>query len=175
MAAYRGIDCGVVTDKDERLWLYNEKKRVVHESAEKERYKRYVDENGKYLDNQEFWEFEALSVFINDNPFARIYDYIEPFEDVEVGSMCVVAGIIADITKKKDRSKKQFAFLNIYSDAGIIEAICWHTQQKEFEDLITKGNQITALCRKEGDNKVIIQAIRPYGEWLELRKSKIKG
>jgi DNA polymerase-3 subunit alpha len=168
-----GIDCGIITDKDERLRLYNDKKRIAHEAAEKERYKRYVEDNAKYLDNQDFWEFEALSVFINDNPFARIYDFIEPFEDVEIGNVCVVAGIIANITKKKDRSKKQFAFLNIYSDAGNIEAICWHSQLKEFEDLITKGSQIAALCRKEGDGKIIIQAIRPYGEWLASRQKKI--
>ena len=47
----------------------------------------------KYLQNEQFWEYEALSIFINNNPFEKkVYQYITPFEEVQDGSKGVIVG-----------------------------------------------------------------------------------
>ena len=103
----------------------------------------------KYLQDEKFWEFDALSVFIKDNPFVEAYKYIDsPFDYVNEGAKGVIVGAISKIQKKKDRHGKQFAFIWVYSAYGLIEAICWHTQYKQYEDLIKRGNQIALLCKK---------------------------
>ena len=64
--------------------------------------------------------------------------------------------------------------MNLYSSFGLTEAIVWHSQLKEYEDLIVKGNQIAMLCRKDSDEKVIAKKIKPYKQGLEDIK-KVKG
>ena len=122
----------------------------------------------KYLQNEKFWEFEALSIFINDNPFKDIYNYITSFEEVEDGSKGVIIGIVSNIIKKTDRNKKQFAYVSIYSTFGLIDVICWHSQYKEYQDLLKRGNQLALLCKKK-DDKAICQSIKTYQQWLKDR------
>ena len=55
----------------------------------------------------------------------------------------------AKVQKKKDRHGKQFAYANIYSSFGLTEAIIWHSQLKEYEDLIVKGKQVAMYCKKD--------------------------
>lgn len=171
-----GIDTDVIKDKTERLRLYNIEKEKEYIETQKEKYNKSMTEfNNKYLQNEKFWEFDALSVFINDNPFVEAYKYIQtPFNEVEEGSKGLVVGIIANIQKKKDRNGKQFAFLWMYSAFGLIEVICWHTQYKQYEDLIKRGNQIAMLCQKS-DDKAVIKEMKTYEQWLDDRKlSKLK-
>lgn len=171
-----GIDTDVIKDKTERLRLYNMEKEKEYIETQKEKYNKSMTEfNNKYLQNEKFWEFDALSVFINDNPFVEAYKYIQtPFNEVEEGSKGLVVGIIANIQKKKDRNGKQFAFLWMYSAFGLIEVICWHTQYKQYEDLIKRGNQIAMLCQKS-DDKAVIKEMKTYEQWLDDRKlSKLK-
>ena len=129
----------------------------------------------KYLQNEKFWEFDALSVFINDNPFVEAYKYIEASFDKEPeGSQGVIVGAISKVQKKKDRHGKQFAFIWLYSAYGLIEAICWHTQYKQYEDLIKRGNQIAILCKKRED-KPVVKEMKTYDQWLDDRKlSRLK-
>nr|DAH89567.1 MAG TPA: DNA polymerase III, alpha subunit [Caudoviricetes sp.] len=166
-----GIDTDVIKDKTERLRLYNIEKEKEYIETQKEKYNKSMTEfNEKYLQNEKFWEFDALSVFINDNPFVEAYKYIRtPFDEVEEGSKGLVVGIIANIQKKKDRNGKQFAFLWMYSAFGLIEVICWHTQYKQYEDLIKRGNQIAMLCQKS-DDKAVIKEMKTYEQWLDDRK-----
>lgn len=166
-----GIDTDVIKDKTERLRLYNIEKEKEYIETQKEKYNKSMTEfNEKYLQNEKFWEFDALSVFINDNPFVEAYKYIKtPFDEVEEGSKGLVVGIIANIQKKKDRNGKQFAFLWMYSAFGLIEVICWHTQYKQYEDLIKRGNQIAMLCQKS-DDKAVIKEMKTYEQWLDDRK-----
>lgn len=171
-----GIDTDVIKDKAERLRLYNIKKEKEYIETQKEKYNKSMTEfNERYLQNEKFWEFDALSVFINDNPFVEAYKYIQtPFDEVEEGSKGLVVGIIANIQKKKDRNGKQFAFLWMYSAFGLIEVICWHTQYKQYEDLIKRGNQIAILCQKS-DDKAVVKEMKTYEQWLDDRKlSKLK-
>ena len=128
------------------------------------------------MQNEDFWEFEALQIFIKDNPFEQAYSYMsQQFEDVEDGDMCTIVGIVAKVQKKKDRHGKQFAYANIYSSFGLTEAIIWHSQLKEYEDLVVKGKQIAMYCKKDSDEKVVVEKMKPYSQWLEDMTSRKKG
>lgn len=166
-----GIDADIIKDKEERLRLYNKKRENEYIEIQKTKYNKSMQEfSDKYLQNDKFWEFEALSVFINNNPFVEAYKYIEaPFEDVEEGAKGLVVGVIANIQKKKDRNGKQFAFLWMYSAFGLIEVICWHSQYKQYEDLIKRGNQVAILCSKS-DEKAVAKEMKTYEQWLDDRK-----
>lgn len=162
-------------DKDAILKAYNDKRYELYKDKEKERFQKFIAQNQKYLENEDFWEFEALQIFINDNPFDQAYKYMsKQFQDVENGDDCTVVAVIAKVDKKKDKNKKTFAYVNLYSSFGLTEAIVWHSQLKEYEDMIAKGNQIAMLCRKDSDEKVIAKKIKPYKQWLEDIK-KVKG
>lgn len=159
-------------DKITLLTEYNKKKREMFDSQQEERFKKHIDDNSKYLENEAFWEFESLQIFINNNPFDNAYNFITPFEDIEVGDKCTIVGIIAKVEKKKDRHKKQFAFINIYSSFGLVEGIVWHTQLKEYEDLVKKGQQLALLVKKDGEDKVIVEKMKGYNIWLDQMRQK---
>jgi len=155
-------------DKTRILETYNNERLKQFEIEENERYKKYINEcTEKYLQNEQFWEFESLQIFINNNPFGKAYEYInKQFDDVEIGEKCTIIGIIARVQKKKDKNKNQFAFINVYSSFGLVEAVIWHSQFKEYEELITKGQQVAILCKKESDEKVVVERMKPYEKWL---------
>lgn len=162
----------VVYDKDALLKEYNRLRQEQFEDNSKIRFQKYIEENKKYLENEEFWEFETLQVFIHNNPFDAAYNFLTPFEDVPDGEKCTLVGIIAKVQKKKDKNGKQFAYINIYSSFGLVEGIAWHSQLKQYEDLIKKGQQIAILCKKDSEEKVIIEKIKTYSEWLEYARKK---
>ena len=162
----------VVYDKDALLKEYNRLREEQFEENSKTRFQKYIDENSKYLENEEFWEFETLQVFIHNNPFDAAYSFLTPFEDVPDGEKCTLVGIIAKVQKKKDKNGKQFAYINIYSSFGLVEGIVWHSQLKQYEDLIKKGQQIAILCKKDSEDKVIIEKIKTYNEWFEYARKK---
>jgi len=161
-------------NKDKILEVFNKKKEEVFKQQQEIRYQKYIDKNSKYLQNEEFWEFEALQIFINDNPFEQAYSFMsKEFEEVEAGEMCTIVGIVAKVQKKKDKNKKTFAYANIYSSFGLTEAIIWHSQLKEYEDLIVKGKQIAMYCKKDSEEKVIAEKIKPYQQWLaDIKRQK---
>lgn len=162
----------IVYDKDALLKEYNHLREEQFEENSKIRFKKYIEENKKYLENEEFWEFETLQVFIHNNPFDAAYNFLTPFEDIPDGEKCTLVGIIAKVQKKKDKNGKQFAYINIYSSFGLVEGIVWHSQLKQYEDLIKKGQQIAILCKKDSEEKVIIEKIKTYSEWLEYARKK---
>lgn len=162
----------VVYDKANLLTEYNELRKESFEESQRLRYQKYIDENQKYLEDEQFWEFQTLQVFINNNPFDSAYEYLTPFEDVILGEKCTLVGIISKVQKKKDKSGKQFAYINIYSSFGLVEGIVWHSQLKEYEDLIKKGQQVAILCKKDSEDKVIVEKIKPYCDWLNYIKKK---
>ena len=59
----------------------------------------------------------------------------------------------------------------MYSAFGLIEATCWHTQLKQYEDLIKRGTQVAMLCAKS-DDKAIVKEMKSYDQWLEDRQLK---
>lgn len=161
-----------IYDKEALLQEYNRLKQIQFNDNQKARFQKYIDENKKYLEDEQFWEFETLQVFINDNPFDAAYTFLTPFEDIPDGEKCTLVGIIAKVQKKKDKNGKQFAFINIYSSFGLVEGIVWHTQLKDYEDLVKKGQQIAVLCRKDSEEKVVVEKIKPYSTWLEQIRKK---
>lgn len=159
-------------DKEKLLEEYNRLKEEDFNQKQEIRYQKYIEENNKYLEDEQFWEFQTLQVFINDNPFDAAYTFLIPFEDVENGDKCTIVGIIAKVQKKKDKNGKQFAYINIYSSFGLVEGIVWHSTLKEFEDLIKKGQQVAILCKKDSEEKVIVEKIKPYSEWIKYVRKK---
>ena len=160
-------------DKDLLLTLVNQKKKEKFDLQQEDRLKQFLLTNNKYLENADFWEFEALQIFIHNNPFEEALPYLTTaFEAVENDNDCVVVGVISRVQKKKDRNKKPFAFVNIYSTFGIIEGVLWNSQLVQYEDLVKKGSQVAIKCRKTDEDKVTIQAMRPYVEWLSERKKR---
>lgn len=162
----------IVYDKEALLTEYNRLKKIQFEENQKVRFQKYIDDNKKYLEDEQFWEFQTLQVFINDNPFDAAYTFLTPFEDVPDGEKCTLVGIIAKVQKKKDKNGKQFAYINIYSSFGLVEGIVWHSQLKEYEDLVKKGQQIAILCKKDSEEKVIVEKLKPYSKWLEYVRKK---
>ena len=162
----------VVYDKEALLTEYNRLKKIQFNENQKVRFQKYIDDNKKYLEDEQFWEFQTLQVFINNNPFDAAYTFLTPFEDVPDGEKCTLVGIIAKVQKKKDKNGKQFAYINIYSSFGLVEGIVWHSQLKEYEDLVKKGQQVAILCKKDSEEKVIVEKLKPYSKWLEYVRKK---
>lgn len=162
----------IVYNKEALLTEYNRLKKIQFEENQKVRFQKYIDDNKKYLEDEQFWEFQTLQVFINDNPFDAAYTFLTPFEDVSDGEKCTLVGIIAKVQKKKDKNGKQFAYINIYSSFGLVEGIVWHSQLKEYEDLVKKGQQVAILCKKDSEEKVIVEKLKPYSKWLEYVRKK---
>ena len=169
------IDVNVVTDKEERLAIVNSIKQKAYEEKQQETFKKKAEEfSGKYMTNPEFWEFETLSVFLTDNPFEGVLPYINlMFADAADGQQCTIVGAVSGVTKKKDKNKNTFAFVNINSIEGFLELTCWAGQYKKYSDLLTRGQQLAVLVKKNQD-KAIIQDVKPYRQWLADRKIDTK-
>ena len=162
----------IVYDKEALLTEYNRLKKKQFDENQKVRFQKYIEDNKKYLEDEQFWEFQTLQVFINYNPFDAAYTFLTPFEDVPDGEKCTLVGIIAKVQKKKDKNGKQFAYINIYSSFGLVEGIVWHSQLKDYEDLVKKGQQVAILCKKDSEEKVIVEKLKPYSKWLEYVRKK---
>ena len=167
---------GKKVDKEAVLQIYNTKKEAVFNQEQQERYRQYVDEcNEKYLQDEQYWEFETLEFFVSDtNPFEQAYELLPEFDDVPIGEDCVVVGIVSKIQKKKTKKGDQFAFINIYG-TSLVEGTVWPDALKKFQDLIVKGAQVAVYCRKEAEDKVVVNKMKTYQQWIEdtqyLRKA----
>lgn len=159
-------------DKETVLRIYNEKRRVVHETEKLKKKEAYMAERTtKYLQDEELWEFQTLQTFISDpNPFEKAFAYIKDFSEIEEGDSCVLVGIIAKIQKKKTKTGMQFAFVNLYSGDGIIELTVWPRVLSDYQDLIVKGSQVAVLGKKEDESHVIASNFKPYKQWLHDRE-----
>ena len=160
-----GIDTDKIKTKEERLQLYNQIREKQFNNKEKNKRQTYIKNfTNKYLQDESMWEFETLSIFLSDNPFKDIYEKLTSFEDVEENNNCVIVGVISKIEKKKDRRKKQYAFITIYSACGIIETICWSNVFSIDQDKLKKGDKVAFLVAKE-DGKAIVKKIKSFKKW----------
>lgn len=160
---------GKKVDKERVLALYNEKRKVKFDAEQVVKHQAYIDEcNEKYLKDEAFWEFETLQIFVSDeNPFAKAYEVLDDFSSYNNGDKCVIVGIISKIQKKKTKRGQQFAFANIYSGDGLIEVTIWPDALQKFQNLIVKGQQVAILGKKEGEDKMIVDKIKSYDQWLK--------
>lgn len=165
---------GKKVDKETVLRIYNEKRRVVHETEKLKKKEAYMaEQTTKYLQDEELWEFQTLQTFISDpNPFEKAFAYIKDFSEIEEGDSCVLVGIIAKIQKKKTKTGMQFAFVNLYSGDGIIELTVWPRVLSDYQDLIVKGSQVAVLGKKEDESHVIANDFKHYKQWLHDREIK---
>lgn len=170
---------GKKVDKERVLVLYNEKKKAKFDNEQKLKYQVYIDEcNEKYLKDEPFWEFETLQIFVTDeNPFEKAYEILYDFSSYNNGDKCVIVGIISKIQKKKTKTGSQFAFANIYSGDGLIEVTIWPDALQKFQNLIVKGQQVAILGKKDGEDKMIVDKIKSYDQWLNdvMRKRTKKN
>lgn len=171
------IDTDTIKDKEERLKKYNIYRKAEFDVQQSHNQHKLVSEFAdKYLQSPEFWEFEALSVFLTDNPFAESNNYItRGYNEVEDNSNCVVVGVIANIQKKKDRNQQQFAFINVYSTNGIIEITVWASKYKTYSEQIKRGNKVALLCYKQSKDSCQLQSLKDYNQWLNERKRVNNG
>ena len=167
---------GKKMDKERVLALYNDKRKIQFEEEQKLKYQKYIDEcNEKYLKDEAFWEFETLQIFVSDeNPFAEAYKILNDFSSYDIGEKCVIVGIISKIQKKKTKKGKQFAFANVYSGDGLIEITIWPDALQKFQNLIVKGQQVAVLGKKDGDDKMIVDKIKPYNQWISDVTKKMR-
>lgn len=166
---------GRKVDKERVLTIYNDKRKVQFEAEQKNKYQKYIDDcTDKYLKDEPFWEFETLQIFVSDeNPFTEAYKILNDFSTYDAGDKCVIVGIISKIQKKKTKKGQQFAFANVYSGDGIIEVTIWPDALQKFQNLIVKGQQVAILGKKDGDDKMIVDKIKSYNQWLvDIEKKK---
>jgi DNA polymerase-3 subunit alpha len=162
------IDTDVIKDKQERLQLFNQQRKIKFDNEEVERTFKKEDEKQKYIDEfslkylqEEFmWEFETLSMFITYNPLKEAYKYVTPWDEVNDGDKATVICVIVDIKRKKDKNNNSFAYLDLYTPYGIIEATCWARQYKDFNDLIINGLLLTPKVEVFWSKIIIITMIR---------------
>lgn len=175
-----GIDTDIIKDKEERLKLYNEKRKIEHETIKYQEWLKKQNEEKensiqkfkeKYMQNEQFWEFEALSIFLSNNPFTDIIQYNnENFYECENGDECVIIGIISRIQKKKDRHKRDYAYINVYESNGLLEGIAWSSVYSKHIDLIKKNNKLAFYSEKSTKDTFIIKKIKTINEWINDRK-----
>ena len=157
---------GKKVDKDTVLKLYNDKREIAFKQEQEERYKKYIEECNDYLKDEQYWEFDTLQFFVSDeNPFAQAYEILPEFDDVPIGEDCVIVGIISKIQKKKTKRGDQFAFINVYG-TSLAEGVLWPDALKKFQDLIVKGTKVAIACKKDAEDKVVVNKMKKYEQWL---------
>ena len=167
---------GKKVDKEAVLKLYNDKREVAFKQEQEERYRKYIEEcTTDYLQDEEYWEFETLQFFVSDeNPFAQAYEILPEFNDVPIGEDCVIVGVISKIQKKKTKRGDQFAFINVYG-TSLVEGVLWPDALKKFQDLIVKGTKVAIACKKDAEEKVVVNKMKRYEQWISdtahLRKA----
>lgn len=165
-----GIVKGDRKAKDESLIReYNEKRKIKFKKEFKEKYDLKLQAfQDKYMQGEYMWEFDTLSMFITDNPLKEMSHYVTDWELVKDGEEPCVLAVIVDIKRKKDKNNNVFAYLDLYTVNGIIEAIAWSSKYKKYSDLIEKGRCISILGRKN-ENKIFVNEIKSFEQWKKDR------
>lgn len=159
------IDTEIIQDKDQRLILYNQKRKTNFYEQQKDKKDKYFkDFSDKYLGDEDMYEFETLSMFLTHNPLEGLSECLRNFEDISDKASCVVLCSIVDIKRKKDKKNNQFAYLDLYTNNGIIEGICWASSYGKYQQFIKKGNHIAVLGERQED-KLIVKKIKSIDQW----------
>lgn len=161
------IELGIDTTlpKDEKLSLYNDiRKREFDNNLKKRQHESMKTFEYKYMQNQEMWEFESLSIFLTNNPFKGIEKYITNYDDCEDGKQTVIVGVISQVTTKKNKQKQQYAYLNLCTSFGLVEVACWANSYKMYEDIVKRGNRVAILVYKN-DGGYSVSQMKTYEQW----------
>lgn len=163
-------------DKERLLADYNIARKEQFKREQNIKYKKYMsDFQKKYAKDSYLWEFETLSMFLTNDPLKDAYKYTETDWDLaQDGDKLTLFCVIVDIKRKKDKHGNQFAYLDLYTPYGIIEATIWSSQLKTYLEDIKKGNCLAILGRKREGNHFFVEKVKPYNTWLkEARKQGV--
>ena len=163
-------------NKEKLLEDYNKVKQSLYEAEQEKKYKKHMIEfQEKYATDEYMWEFETLSMFLTNDPLENAYKHTKTEWDmIGDGDKTTLFCVIVDIKRKKDKNGNQFAYLDLYTPYGIIEATIWSSQLKEFSEYVKKGNCLAILGRKREEH-FFVEKIKPYNIWLEqMRKKGVK-
>lgn len=163
-------------DKEKRLVLFNKAKEKMFYEEQKEKNKLNIKNSiegfkDKYLQNEDMWEFETLSMFITKDPFEKYNKEIRPIENVKEGQEGTILGVITDITKKTNKNKQRFAYVSVYNNGNILELSCWNKQFELYEDLLKKGITV-AIKIKKNSNGLTVVLVKPFNIWKEEMEIK---
>lgn len=170
---------GRINKCDEQILLdqYNNIRKIQFDNEQKEKLKKHLREfQQTYATDEYMWEFNTLSMFLTNDPLKEAYEYIsEKIEDASSGDDVTVLSVITNIQRKKDKNGNQFAYLDLYTPSGMIEAVVWSTQFKEYLEFIKRGNCLAIMITKKDDGIFVVKKIKPYQLWLEQkRKAGVK-
>lgn len=165
---------GKKVDKESILFDYNTVRQAMFEVEQQERYRKYMsDFQKKYAQDYYMWEFETLSMFLTNDPLKDAYKYTKvDWNLVRDGDKTTLFCVIVDIKRKKDKHGNQFAYLDLYTPYGIVEATIWSSQLKEYQSMIKKGNCLAILGRKREGDHFFVEKVKPYNIWLEQVRKK---
>lgn len=160
-------------NKDRLLEDYNKIRESKFIQTQNEKYKKHmISFQEKYAKDEYMWEFETLSMFLTNDPLQDAYKHTKVDWDlVNNGEKTTLFCVIIDIKRKKDKNGNQFAYLDLYTPFGIIEATIWSSQLKEFSELIKKGRCLAILGRKDEGDHFFVEKIKTYNTWLEERRN----
>jgi len=160
------------SNKEDRLKYYNAKRKILFDEEQIIKYDTHNTKlKEKYMSNPDMWEYDVMSMFITNNPLAKYTQYIRNFEEVKDGNEVTLIGVIAGVQKRMDKNKKQFAFLDIYQNGDLIEVICWHTQFKEYVNMLSRG-KVVVILGKKNESKVVLKELKTLEQWKQYMEQQ---
>lgn len=174
-----GIDSSKFTNPDKKqnnadlLEVYNNKRKKDFDDKQNEKLEKEKTEFiEKYMTDEYMWEFETLSMFITNNPLKEVANYVTNWDEVNEGAEGVLLAVVINLTRKKDKNNNVFAYIDLYTVNGIIEAVAWASKFKTYEDFLQKGKCITLLGRKGENSQMFIKEVKDFQDWLQEKNLK---
>lgn len=160
-------------DKETCLDLYNNYKLTEYKKREKERKeKQFNIFSESYISDESMYEYETLSIFLNETPFEDYKDVFKPLTQQEGKEKLLIGGTITDIQRKKDKKGQQYAYLSILTvHDGIKECMAFASIYSEYKDIIKKGENIVVMA-KPSNSQFIISKMITFENWKETVKRK---
>jgi DNA polymerase-3 subunit alpha len=153
--------------KEKRIEVFNNLSYQLYEKQRRrDREKCLLDFKEKYYSDPMGWEFETMSMFITFNPFEKALKILDNYDKVENGSMITVVGIITNVTKKKDKNGKPFAFVDLFNGERNMEVSFWARDYARYQNGIKIGSRMAIFGRKNTNGLEILD-IKPYKKWVE--------
>ena len=165
---------GKKVDKERLLADYNKVKCEKFNDEQNKKFKEHMEEfRDKYARDEYMWEFDTLSMFLTNDPLKDAYKYTKiDWDEVKEDDKTTIFCVIVDIKRKKDKHGNQFAYLDLYTPFGIIEATIWSAQLKQYAELIKKGNCLAMLGRKREGNHFFVEKVKLYNTWVQQMKER---
>lgn len=155
-------------NKELCLEKYNAYRLEQHIIKQEEKYRKHMDIfRTKYMNNEEMFEFETLSIFLNGNPFDPYQAYFKPFDTYDdEQDKVLIGGTICSIERKKQKTGGTMAYIELLTLFGMYEGMIFSNQFSEYNDLIEKGSNIVALVKKTG-SQFIVSKMKSLDQWIQ--------